>query len=1562
MDWFLNSDRYARVTWRVTILPLIAVSIFLASVGWDFPDALAQFQLPNRGRIIETEQDPLAGVYLPTDRALSRAVARARERLASREYHESLTFLQDILSREEDSFLELLDGERTQVGLKATARRLIGELPSDGSDVYELLHGATARRQLEAALQSGNQENVARVVRQYFHTTAGFEAALVLAQMEIDQGHRVAAEQLYRELIDTPRAAARFEPQLSILAAMNEMAAGKQEAAVATLRSLLERRPGSEIMLSGSAARAPAAGSDLLAWLTQFARQPSVAIPTISSWLTQRGDATRNAQTTGGRPHLRARWQARVVNDPTLESYLTARSADYAQRGIVAMPSARPIAVGDVIVMRTPDNVVAVDWNTGKRIWETREEGELRADESTELGSQINQEQFAEQNSLLDERMWDDSLLSSLSSDGERAFVLRGVSIPQNQEMMGWPVAPGFNRMGGEGRATTNQLAAYDLATQGKLVWELDGSRAAAPLDGAFFLGAPLAIDNMLYVMAEIRSAVYILALDPATGEVRWQQQLVGLEQGIGLDPARRRAGATPSYEGGILVCPTAASAVVAIDLVKREFAWVYRYAREAQTPAEARNFWQQAGQPQIVRGNDRWLDSAAVIAEGRVFLTPPESGELHCVDLQSGKLLWKHRRGEASFVGGVHDGRVLLIEADKLRALRAADGVPAWEQEFAPLPAGTLPAGQGYLSEGHYYLPLSSGEIADVELATGKVSTIGSAQHGSALGNLISYRGSILSQSALVVDKFEQLAALQQRAEAALAKNPDDATALRELAELKRADGNTQEAVTLLKRAYELAPDDVLAQDMLTEMLLAMLAADYAKYREDVPLLSSLIRDRDQQIELLRLEATGLDDGSDPLTAWNAYLRLADYLTEAPVFLQIGGDYRVRSDRWISGRLKRLWSRASSTDREALLARLAERRPSTENPRTAAEMRHYLAHLDAMSGAGEVRLALAKFLIDRGRTQEAEIELLELRASAEAESMSDADALLQELSTEADDGAIETRRPWPRGKVDAQLFPVATRTVDRAAPAHVERQAGFRQLRIEQDFSGDASPIQWLVTMDCSELVGRNALGDDVFHLAVDQNNLARQHRDSGFVYAGRLGHLLYVALGGQIMAIDSRGDGLGTEGTLVWQTESPGRLSIENIRGRRVVIMNTTTRSSRRPIYHAWSGRKRISGAITPGVSSLGPVTPRGVVFQENNELKCVDPLSGEPLWTRSDVPSGCELFGDKELVVAADVNERFAHVFRLVDGRSMGKRELPKHEWLLTAGRNIAELGFEMKPSGRVLLLRISDIWSKEVLYEFEYPITARFSVVEPGAIAVYEPSGRFHYIDAHSGKLLIDKQLQVVPDMQFIQAMRAGNEVFLFVSGPPQQQFKPISQFDNQVINGYAYAFSLKSGNALWPQPAVVRNRGIVLSQPADIPLLVFAERKSIRDASTGGGAQLRVLCLDRRTGQTVYRNDSLPDTSITRFRIRAEQDAEPRVALEMSTGKIELAMTDRPRPPQPPGNDDLESPRENTERGLRGIGRRIGEVLRGTITDDQTEIERRRRLAPAQQPQPALDDD
>ena len=63
---------------------------------------------------------------------------------------------------------------------------------------------------------------------------------------------------------------------------------------------------------------------------------------------------------------------------------------------------------------------------------------------------------------------------------------------------------------------------------------------------------------------------------------------------------------------------------------------------------------------------------------------------------------------------------------------------------------------------------------------------------------------------------------------------------------------------------------------------------------------------------------------------------------------------------------------------------------------------------------------------------------------------------------------------------------------------------------------------------------------------------------------------------------------------------------------------------------------------------------------------------------------------------------------------------------------------------------------------------------------------------------------------------------------------------------------------------------------------------------------------------------------------------------------MNAGKIQLTMTDEPRPPQPPANDDLETQRETEERGLRGIGRRMSGALQGAL-ENPAEREKLRQM-------------
>jgi hypothetical protein len=348
----------------------------------------------------------------------------------------------------------------------------------------------------------------------------------------------------------------------------------------------------------------------------------------------------------------------------------------------------------------------------------------------------------------------------------------------------------------------------------------------------------------------------------------------------------------------------------------------------------------------------------------------------------------------------------------------------------------------------------------------------------------------------------------------------------------------------------------------------------------------------------------------------------------------------------------------------------------------------------------------------------------------------------------------------------------------------------------------------------------------------------------------------------------------------------------------------------------------------------------------------LTCVDPLTGETLWTRNDpkIPRRCELFGDDEFVFAADATEQEIHAINMMDGTVVDRRPLPNGPWMLTAGRNLAFVESPSRGEQRPLKLTVIDATTSETLVDVNCEFGSRMTAVEPNLVIVYQPSGKLQVVDVARGKLLVDQAVDAAAGARDVYALRSRDDLFVAVSGSVRTDRNQIIGRDYPLVNGQVYAFHLASGKPLWPSAAVVRNRGFALAVPEDIPLLVFVDKESQQDAG-GSRAKLRLLCLDKRTGQGVFRDDDLPDTSIGAFRVRVESPTVPPassenevggriVSLEMSARHIRLAATDEPRPPEPPAHDDLTAARAFADTGLRAVVRRLGDALKSPADENQ----------------------
>jgi hypothetical protein len=290
---------------------------------------------------------------------------------------------------------------------------------------------------------------------------------------------------------------------------------------------------------------------------------------------------------------------------------------------------------------------------------------------------------------------------------------------------------------------------------------------------------------------------------------------------------------AVPSYDSGMLVCPTGAGVVIGINLEKNALAWAYQYESSPNMAAVLRR-----GDGRLVEQSGQWIEGSAILADGCVILAPPESNALHCLDLLTGKLRWKRERGDGIYVAGVDNKLLLIVGLHGLTALNLEDGKPAWPQETLALPHDATPSGRGFFTAGKYFLPLSNAEIVSVDMKRAEIVERTRSRSGTVLGNLIAHQGAVLSQNGKFLDCFDQIDVLRESTESRLAKDPDDVEALRTLGELAYNDGQLPRALELLERAYNLSAEEPRTREVLGECLLEALKQDFAAYHDRLPKL----------------------------------------------------------------------------------------------------------------------------------------------------------------------------------------------------------------------------------------------------------------------------------------------------------------------------------------------------------------------------------------------------------------------------------------------------------------------------------------------------------------------------------------------------------------------------------------------------------------------------------------------------------------------------------------------------------------------------------------------------
>ena len=367
----------------------------------------------------------------------------------------------------------------------------------------------------------------------------------------------------------------------------------------------------------------------------------------------------------------------------------------------VAVHSA--IIAGSAIAFRSYDGICAVDGATGRLLWNyTAGTSFLRAWADVAQMGAGNGETGSSNDAALDALMsayTGNSILGTLTTDGRRIFAVDSLDIRPHSSVPS-PEEPGDPHENSQRLPrSANRLVALDVFAPAvdqegsiKPVWAVGGSMGTAhwfyrmdanddgrvtqaeflgsadefrkldrngdgaidksesenpdvkierhPLNGHFFLGPPLALDGRLYAVTECDSQLNLVALRAETGAVLWIQGIGYVDRPIDEDALRNTLACTPCYSAGVIVCPTQMGVLVGVDALDGALLWTYYYGDDDVTSSESA--WSFVScRP---HGNTGF-SNPPLIDGNRVVILPRQSDSIHCIDLATGRGVWKQPR-----------------------------------------------------------------------------------------------------------------------------------------------------------------------------------------------------------------------------------------------------------------------------------------------------------------------------------------------------------------------------------------------------------------------------------------------------------------------------------------------------------------------------------------------------------------------------------------------------------------------------------------------------------------------------------------------------------------------------------------------------------------------------------------------------------------------------------------------------------------------------------------------------------------------------------------------------
>ena len=1406
---------------------------------------------------------------------LRRKLEAVEEYIKSEDWRTSIMVAQELLDLPSDVFIEFpgkdADGKKVDmlVGVRLTANRLLAGMPQDGRDFYEAEYGKVAAKLLARARKESDMGLLFEVAQRYLNTKAGREAA---------EEVRKAAKEPPAKLMDWP-------------------------------------------MFGGTPSRDGQADGGA-PFLQPFYR--------YSLFSPERGQVKRwiSGDDASVVRRLENKGEAVIPTFTPVTATVTGRDG-------------KPMAL---IIYRDYDGIAALLANSGKRYWISHShwsmEGMLKdGQKGPSLTNWVSQ--FKDQHNKPGVLI-ENSTVGTMSSDGRRVYFIDDLQVPPffMQQFDRWGGMPppgnlGVNQWVKPG-VDANKLQAISIA-DGKLFWELGGVGTGADdlaakmkhnFRDSYFLGAPLPVDGKLYFLNEKDREIRLVCLDTGKLPVRdpqykdldaaitWVQPLGRAKEKMLTDYGRRINGAHLAYGEGVLVCPTNTGTLIGVDALTHDLLWAHTYVSDPD--AIPGGVGPPPFRPVTMPANE-WKASAPVVQSGKVVFALPDGPELRCLNLRDGRLLWSSkRRDDDVYLGGVIDGRVVVVGKKDVRALALADGKELWR-----VPTG-MPSGRGAASGNVYYLPLKEGfgntgpEVVAIDVAKGRAIAHTHARKDPRTGavevpgNIIFTDGMMIAQSATDLVAYPVLKAKLVLIEEVLKKDPKSPRGLFERGELRHEQGNLLGAVEDYRAVLANDPPAELRPrlrgrlfDVLTDLLQQDFGAGEKYLKEYEDLIRELADPKaapagDQEWEaeifrrragLLGLKGHGFESQGKAVDALNAYLDLAALKDTG--LLPRADDPAVKAAPavWARARIAALYAGAKAPSRQLLDEEISKKGAALRQGKDIDALRGFVTLFGPAFAAGrEAALDLAERLMTGNKIAQIDAEALLTNLATQTEDRQKAAQALEALARlMIGRGLLEDSlhyyqrlaREYPTtvirdGKKGAEYLDGLS--TDKRFLPYLEKSLPTGKLRWRGDLTIGKFPPQPRHLLYTLSPEGEVLPSLRQFRVAVNTstNQFKLVERDTG---QEKMNEPLNVNFQ-RLLADSRRPDPSGDE--VRFGYHAVGHVLVVDV-GAQVLAVDAINRrvlwerSLVGPRGAAAGANLRIDphdgglqmffadGTVTQ-VAQLGPVTHRLVVLLTREGLSAVDLLTGRTLWVRSDVPAQAALFGDGERLFVAGRNAdglaADTRAFRILDGVPVTVPNFAAaydHRLRIVGGEMLVK-----EDQAGISTLRLYDVATGKDLWSHTFPAGAvMMHSHDPDLAGVIDPTGRVTVMSVRQRKVVFGGIVNVDHMKNLKDAHLVADSELVFImldtrdpaNAAQTVQSNLLAEAGLRGITVNGMVYAFERRTSKIRWVNELRNQQLVLEQWENLPVLLFTSRGKDRWPAS----IIAIEAFDKTVGKLFYKN-------------------------------------------------------------------------------------------------------